>query len=768
MQSLQLMSNDRARSKSGTIDRCLSPNLVRQIYLGLGWASWLMLLSRLLHLVPHDEAESEEYSLFQGFSTPILRISPILTSILALPPDLVELFIPHRHALTMRVRGGYGYHIVPFQYDAVGAVPLGREMPFVIIHSDEHTFEWVKGFISKLEQPILHVSDVPDSSATLRSRFNRGTLRRYAKAVYQWLEPEASRLDLLKLRSIITMKPDRFSRPTPLRSAQHFATLPNELALRSIGFKLATPNPLPTFAEMEGIPSVLDGDIYKRVIESADAVQSIRNQVLDTPSILGTPSLDLIVAAPALYKFHYVGTTRLPPADRALKEITKVARLVTRLSTIRNYLTPEEAPLFQTESSRHILATRNRELAAFATSVAIKAATRLVPTLRLPPAVNLIRNNLGMIGGCARGDNPHRTWKLERLAGRAVEKIESTVPTGYLPFLSGWDKGIKLYTDVPLEWMRIDGIPLAIRHKVSRIPCTPGNILNLQSIRNENIDIEVQHLAKVLVVRSFLPTEKQKLRNALESALIRNNLRELVTFVDISSVDGLIEALAQTEYSVLVFDGHGTHSEETDLGGLIIGGQPINVWSLRKHLNLPPIVLLSACDTHPIDASHASTANGLFAAGCTTVLATLMPVNAIYSARFIATILGALFQLATNQGDSFKLSWNELVTFALRKVYFDELDHRLAQVLGPPQGNMDKLPDASDLQYCEWRLGALEKKWKLRASSLKEFIARQFRYTECLNYIQMGNPELVNLCSPAYMTNWQERSALIEKNIYDS
>jgi hypothetical protein len=669
----------------------------------------------------------------------------------------------------MRVRGGYGYHIVPFQYDALEAVPMGRAMPFVIIHSDDQTFEWVKALVSKIKQPVLHVSDVRDTNVIMRSQFSRQILRKFARDVYGWLEPQANRIESAKLRSFIEMRPERFSRASPLRPAGHLATLPNELALQSVGFRLAGPDLLPTFESVEDDEiSAIDSTIYERVIRSANAVQDIRNRVLAEPSLLGNPTLDLIIAAPALYKFHYMETAHFPRADRALKEVVKAARLITRLSTIRTYLPQEEASILKTSSSRHLMTERNRELAVFATSVAIKSATSLAPTLRLPPAVNLIRNELGMIGGCARGSNPHRTWKLERLAGRTIEKIDATVPHGYLQFLGGWDKAIKLYTDVPLEWMRIDGLPLMIRHKVSRIPCTPGNLMNLESFNTESIHIEVQSVARVLVVRSFSPTESPRLRNALELALIVRNLKESVTFIDIDTIDSFIEAINSNDYSILIFDGHGSHSRKTDLGGLVIGGESINIWSLRKRLALPPIVMLSACDTHPIDASHASSANGLFASGCLTVLATLMPVNAIYSAEFIATILDLLFRLVRDRGSMFKFDWNEIVTYAQRKVYFDELDQRLEKVLSRPSKYVEEPETLDDPGYCKGRLNVLEKKWNLGADEIKRFISQQFRYTECMNYIQMGNPELVNLCSPEYMRVWQERFSSVEQRLVNS
>ena len=45
-------------------------------------------------------------------------------------------------------------------------------------------------------------------------------------------------------------------------------------------------------------------------------------------------------------------------------------------------------------------------------------------------------------------------------------------------------------------------------------------------------------------------------------------------------------------------------------------------------VRVPPIALLSACDTHALDGSHATPANAFMNAGADTVVATSFPVNA--------------------------------------------------------------------------------------------------------------------------------------------
>jgi hypothetical protein len=54
---------------------------------------------------------------------------------------------------------------------------------------------------------------------------------------------------------------------------------------------------------------------------------------------------------------------------------------------------------------------------------------------------------------------------------------------------------------------------------------------------------------------------------------------------------------------------------------------------------MPPIVILSACDTHPFDRSHATVANGFLRCGATAVVATALPIRAPQAARFIMRII---------------------------------------------------------------------------------------------------------------------------------
>jgi len=79
----------------------------------------------------------------------------------------------------------------------------------------------------------------------------------------------------------------------------------------------------------------------------------------------------------------------------------------------------------------------------------------------------------------------------------------------------------------------------------------------------------------------------------------------------VQTVEQFIEALNSVEGGDINIDGHGIYDDGDGIGKLAIGKEQIDVWRLRGEMRVPPIVILSACDTHGLDSpSHATVGNG--------------------------------------------------------------------------------------------------------------------------------------------------------------
>jgi hypothetical protein len=102
---------------------------------------------------------------------------------------------------------------------------------------------------------------------------------------------------------------------------------------------------------------------------------------------------------------------------------------------------------------------------------------------------------------------------------------------------------------------------------------------------------------------------------------------------------------------------------------LYLKGKATDVWRIRELLyRVPPIVFLSACDTHAADRNHATTANGFLSLGARTVLASVFPLDARLAAIFAARLLYRISEFVPLAIDLFNqaLTWSEVVTGMLR------------------------------------------------------------------------------------------------------
>lgn len=231
-----------------------------------------------------------------------------------------------------------------------------------------------------------------------------------------------------------------------------------------------------------------------------------------------------------------------------------------------------------------------------------------------------------------------------------------------------------------MEWLDIDGLPLAIQKNVMRMPVTPGNLFIDQICLNNRIILAPKELCHILVISALKRSDP--IRRCFEEAFdifSKNWKDELqVEFIDVSNEQEFIDAVNNFSGNLMVFDGHGGH-ESNAPAALYLHDNPVNVWQLRKKISrMPPIVILSACDTHAADRNHATTANGFLALGARAVLASVFPLYAPTAASFTARLL---FRVAKYVGATIRLfersiSWLDVVSGMLRmQLLTDFLQH---------------------------------------------------------------------------------------------
>jgi hypothetical protein len=145
--------------------------------------------------------------------------------------------------------------------------------------------------------------------------------------------------------------------------------------------------------------------------------------------------------------------------------------------------------------------------------------------------------------------------------------------------------------------------------------------------------------------------------------------------------------------------------------------------------------------------------------GAQGVLATLLPIDAVYSSNFIADLLDFVLHLSGRSlSHSFRFSWAEIVTFIQRRSYLQECNLALSAVVQNSYTPVKIHPADSELDEVIqgggnwWERGSQQivRKLKIDNRTFQELLSRHFLHTECLNFIQVGHAERLFVMSELY------------------
>lgn len=662
-----------------------------------------MIRSEIIYLLPLHNVDPALASPFQGFTEGILKVTKFIEKILFLPANVVELYSPRRRVISSRMNGWGGYSIVPIRKEELKDLLRRLDTPFLCIFSQRETLDHAIKFIKSVQIPILHVSTESLQNAISFEELGRDNFFPYISQVVQYLKSLGLRNELLPLINLMKKAKGEDRESNKTNSWNHMATIPNELVLSSLGFEPEDQGPL----------IAPDNEPYVQAIaETAGAVRLLREKIAQHGfTIPYRPAVALILTAQSLYRHLY----KVKLSNHKLKGIEdasafiKVHRLLKKQKTFSFISSLEELEeIYNSPPWSIAFKIRKDETAAYTMGVSVQSCSNIAPVLRLPPVVNTFHDELENLGTCARGDSPHKQYKMNKISRRINNRLSEAMEQEYLCLLPEDLSPIKVIADLPLEWLQVGDLPLMLKFDTSRIPTTPGDLFFYQSILSKHVIIHLEDFEHILIVRSF--HQDDPVRNILKSSLdilnepislqpivnafkddrefqesarhqLENkdsNTRKLnitLHWVDIDDEEQFVQAVNNYKGPIMIFDGHGTHEKHRDVGSLFIGSDKVDLWSLRGKVRIPPIVLLSACDTHPIDRSHASVANGFLAVGATTVLGTVLPIQANHAAAFIMRLILRLREflpvLIQKQDDCIR--WTRVVSGLQRMSYVTEL-----------------------------------------------------------------------------------------------
>ncbi|EFB9747127.1 CHAT domain-containing protein, partial [Escherichia coli] len=253
---------------------------------------------------------------------------------------------------------------------------------------------------------------------------------------------------------------------------------------------------------------------------------------------------------------------------------------------------------------------------------------------------------------------------------------------------------IKVISNLPLEWVLSNKLPLMINCPVSRIPKTPIYLMEKLILENNfNIILDHKSLFKILIIRSY--KKDDKLKNQLKSyiadtlSMLEHNFKKNtktasnhevneenfeISFKDVHNSSELIETLNNSHEQIVIFDMHGGHDASGE-GYLHINDDNVIISSLYDKIKrIPPIVILSSCDTSPIDRNSFNISSAFLLLGARSVLGSAMPINGHESARFISRLLIRIKYYLPEYFSKYDvIRWSNFIHGMQKREYFTDL-----------------------------------------------------------------------------------------------
>ncbi|MGA7916949.1 MAG: hypothetical protein WCA00_17065 [Candidatus Acidiferrales bacterium] len=277
------------------------------------------------------------------------------------------------------------------------------------------------------------------------------------------------------------------------------------------------------------------------------------------------------------------------------------------------------------------------------TVLALYATSYRKPVLRTPQLGSALFGQLRHLRTVYDGGNRRAfTRDVKKFSKALCESLPKEVQT----FLASTPSfHLKLISDLPLEWLALEGVPLMFDHIVSRVPLTPGNALfaHLNECR-EDLRMAPEDAQRVLIANCLSP-EDRLYRYPKIFAETLHDIGFRPEYVEPTNREQYLGALNDHKPFILAHWGHGFYERTLNRGYLHIRRERTEIWDFRGTC-IPPIVLLAACDTAAFSETHNTPANGWLALGARSVLATYFPIQAdlttVLYARIFANLLEAV------------------------------------------------------------------------------------------------------------------------------
>lgn len=248
-------------------------------------------------------------------------------------------------------------------------------------------------------------------------------------------------------------------------------------------------------------------------------------------------------------------------------------------------------------------------------------------------------------------NNGQLAYSKDRMVyNKAIHKVGKTMAKKLLAsktakMLEKMPAQIVAMTDLPIEWMEVNGIPLGFTHDVCRMPETPssGMLTHYGIARFSNFfRIPEDILSRTLVVYGCREDAFKEWQDKADVCTQALGAKTVVC----QSLDEFEKAVKQHKPDLLIIDTHGgtdlsNHQSYIYMGDEKVYPKDISIRGISSRL-----VFISACNTAPCYNDVNTVANALLEVGASAVTSSYLPLDVVESSTLYIRILNQLNQAA--------------------------------------------------------------------------------------------------------------------------
>jgi hypothetical protein len=341
----------------------------------------------------------------------------------------------------------------------------------------------------------------------------------------------------------------------------------------------------------------------------------------------------LIITAP-FHNPHFLKELRSKlenESDEDLRTMIKAGLRVMALEQNINFLySTEDTDVDSFSQFKHFELKHIRYLDAISF---LHATFTLSPVIRLPIVGRQIYQQLSAFSP-KTGQKPkkNKVYNLIRALGSKLSTL--LIHEDFKKCIIEKNRQVVALTDLPIEWLDVNGVPLGFSHDVCRMPTSNTHGLMANYVRHVNLSYKIPNdiLEKTLVLLCS-PTDKRIEKSFLASKEFVSN-ESPVHFEKVNNLESARKVVNELNPQLLILDTHGGYDPVTKSSFIYINDKRIMGKDIIENNITAPLVILSACWTAPLYGYVNTLSEAFLESGTLAVLSAYLPINI-----FTATVL---------------------------------------------------------------------------------------------------------------------------------